>query len=178
MRIVFLDFDGPLVTMASTLAYRSARALDPVRTRLVARACREAGARVVVSSVWRKHGRASVCADLEAAGFDLDFLHDDWCTDPDIHGRPESITEWMGRHPEVEAYVCVDDETFTGHPLVRVSSQDGFQLRHYIAVLDILGMPCSPHLRLHIEHQYRREKEDMAAFAALAAPRPVPAEEV
>lgn len=161
MRILFLDFDGPLVSMRSSLAAAGApnRALDPVSVGLVARVCREAGARIVVSSIWRVHGRESVEADLRAAGLDVGLLHDDWRLDLPVGDRAVRVSAWLARHPEVEAYVCLDDNEVPGHPLVRVSSMDGVQTRHYLALLDALGAPYHPHLAEHVRFQIERERE-------------------
>lgn len=63
---------------------------------------------VVVHSSWRKffprleYLRELMPADLAERVVDI--------TDPNIHLRHESISEYLARHPEVSAYVVVDDE--------------------------------------------------------------------
>jgi transcriptional regulator with XRE-family HTH domain len=82
--------------------------------------------RVVVHSSWRKffprleYLRELMPADLAERVVDM--------TDPSIHLRYESISEYLGRHPEVSAYVVVDDEDEgfpTEVPLVKCNPKKG-----------------------------------------------------
>lgn len=111
MRILFLDFDGVILTMRTCIADglgHSGSKPDPVACSAIRRAC-EGGVKIVVSSTWRKFTRCH--AKLGQAGLE-DFLHDDWRTDHTHDDRPKAIADWLAAHPEVTDYRILDDDHF------------------------------------------------------------------
>ena len=110
MKIIFLDFDGVLLTGRTRMAYGSSWSSakpDRVVCKLLDRVC-ATGPRIVVSSAWRDIEQA--CKEKLNQGDLLEFLHADWRTDPKGYCRPKEISNWLAAHPEVTDYVIIDDE--------------------------------------------------------------------
>lgn len=124
-RVLFLDFDGVIITPRSHLALtqlvRGQGGLmvepDPVALGLLHK-LGVAGVRFVVSSTWRLN--EARCLDWLSL-HELRFhLHADWRT-PDLSrdaggiylspGRGREIAAWLERHPEVRSYRILDDDT-------------------------------------------------------------------
>ena len=141
MKIVFLDIDGVLCTRRAHIVAGDAACrmdvLDPSAAQMVGRLAEaDPFVRFVISSDWREvYSREKISEKLAEAGF-LGQLHDDWRT-PSYSGgkRGDQIQAWLGAHPEVEAYICIDDKRKgyrTGQPLVHVATpEDGFLVRHF-----------------------------------------------
>jgi len=130
MKVLFLDVDGVLngypfletATNDGNWPVRSPRyAATQVNEECVERLNRviaETGAKIVVSSTWRKHyGHREMEYILRAKGFE----HRGCVIDvtPDHHKAPrrakksirgEEIQEWLDAHDEVETFVIVDDD--------------------------------------------------------------------
>lgn len=120
MRVIFLDFDGVLLTLRTAFAWGSAwsKALpDPVLTHTLRRVC-EIGVQIVVSSSWRDDSQMCL-AKLRQANLD-GFLHDDWRTVevnlPDFKSRPAEIDNWLFRHKDCEDYRILDDDDWKWLP--------------------------------------------------------------
>ena len=118
MKIIFLDFDGVILTLRTCIAHDqhgwSNAAPDPVLVNVLKRCCAQ-GVCIVVSSTWRTH-QETCHAKLEEAGL-LNFLHADWRTIENHFGgavdsRPYEIAEWLSRHPEVKDYRILDDDSW------------------------------------------------------------------
>jgi hypothetical protein len=125
MRILFLDVDGVLNHRGVFVAGNGAMPLCQAALGELARVINDADCRVVLSSTWRLLGRA-----VERLPILLRYqFHEDWRTIEIRHGkspggvwlptkRGEEIDEWLGRHPEVERYAIVDDDSdFLDHQL-------------------------------------------------------------
>src|ERR1700761_4552570 len=111
MRIIFLDFDGVILTVRTKLAdaLLSNSSHDGVLTSLLVNICRNNDIKIVISSTWR------MCQEdcftiLDNAGL-REFLHEDWRTkwydskDLIVVGctRGQEIAEWLNRHDEVKS---------------------------------------------------------------------------
>lgn len=110
MKIVFLDFDGVLLTWRTRMAHGGASSNgrpDGVVCALLNRVC-ALGIHIVVSSAWRDHEPS--CKQKLAQGGLLRFLHPDWRTNPKGYARPKEIADWLAAHPEVTDYRILDDE--------------------------------------------------------------------
>ncbi len=103
--------------------------LDPEGISQLNRLCRDAGACVVISSTWRKTWNPKrLLQHFRKAGF-TGVFHADWRTPISAKGfRGDEVDDWLRRHPEVTAYVIIDDSgDFHPHqPLVRIRANDGF----------------------------------------------------
>lgn len=127
MNVVFLDFDGVLNShryMQRIGAFgeptpTEEEVLDPEAVAHLNRLVLAVDADVVISSSWR-YGRTTehLTSMLEARGFQgrvVDKLPD-WSKD-ELRGlyvaeeRGDEIREWLAKHPEVTAFVVLDDGT-------------------------------------------------------------------
>lgn len=113
MRIIFLDFDGVLMTLRTKVADQttwSGSEPDPLVLKLLWRCCaaNEASGkpiRLVLSTAWRSN--ELVCRDK--LGPVECWLHPD-CKTGDRGNRPVEIADWLAAHPEVTDYHILDDE--------------------------------------------------------------------
>lgn len=141
-RVVFLDFDG-VFTICGEGAFRfkGYDYVDPRATRLLSRALEELGAQVVVSSTWRiGEDRLRLHSYLQLAGV-KGRLHDDYKTKSLTGYRGFEIREWLERHPEVQQYAIIDDESdfYPDQPLIQTDSTEGFGVRNYYQLLEAFG---------------------------------------
>lgn len=114
-RVLFLDFDGVIITPRSHVALGRQSGLmvdpDPVALGAVRKVC-DTGVRLVITSAWRlNHERCRrFLEEQELAA----YLHSDWCTRKDNHEKGDSrgaqIGDWLAQHPEVRTYRIVDDD--------------------------------------------------------------------
>jgi hypothetical protein len=152
MRVVFLDMDGVLLTMRQHLSVGDKgmwRHLDRTGVGLLNRLCmtalrgrrQDTGVRVVVSSTLRKeHSRDSFQAMLEGGGF-RGLLHEDWRTIDTLRSwRGDEVWEWLTRHPEVERYVILDDDSdfYPGQPFVKTNPYNGMMMEHWDLAMSLL----------------------------------------
>ena len=121
--ILFLDIDGVIVsdrTHYSTGEHGLMVEPDPVALKAIRRFCAKTGARIVLSSAWRKTN--GVLEHMSEWGLHH-LLYDppggnrnDWrtitapCDDSLLHERGIEIKEWLDRHPEETRYVILDDQ--------------------------------------------------------------------
>ena len=116
MKVIFLDFDGVILTLRTKFASGkswSAADPDPVLVAVLKRCCAK-GVKLVISSTWRDINPR--CHDvLKACGL-FEFLHKDWRTGVSdtkefARSRPEEVHEWIKRHTDdVDDYRILDDE--------------------------------------------------------------------
>lgn len=111
-RIIYLDFDGVLVTPAQSRSAPDRDFLCPVKTAMVHRITGATGAKIVVSSTWRI---SSTCKDaLAAAGIPDSSLFHDWATPGDDNApsgwsiRGYQIHSHAARW-DIRNYVILDD---------------------------------------------------------------------
>lgn len=148
MKVVFLDIDGVLCTPRACFAVGDKGIfsyLDPIACLLLKRLLVETGAKLVISSTWRKlHPGTSFDAILSAAcpglgtfvyyPFADEEKRKDWRT-KDLPGqRGGEIQEWLDRHPEVTHFVILDDDSDMLHlkdKLVQTDAYDGLGFRDY-----------------------------------------------
>lgn len=161
MRVLFLDFDGVLNYTRLYAEHRMVihtnqmakwRALIcPQRCALVERVCREAGARVVISSSWQyQHPLEELRVILNSQGMRVPILG---CTvgfvdDPGkehillAQARPQEIQGWLDRHHEVTDFAILDDMVEMGHlshRLVRTYFHSGVTEEHVPMLLKLMG---------------------------------------
>jgi hypothetical protein len=163
VKVIFLDFDGVLNCKAYFEACldrgsepttsdedSEASALDPEALSRLNRIVEATDAKVVVSSSWR-HGRSVEQLEtlLRSRGF-RGAVHDktmDWSTtESGIFAgeqRGDEIREWLDRHPQVDAYVVLDDDNDMDAVRERFVQTDmhggGLQDSHVERVIFMLG---------------------------------------
>lgn len=141
-RVVFLDVDGVLnridpetgglLTLpAPGMEFPYWVELNVVRTlNAVFAQCTDT--RLFISSTWRM-GLGTPEQFVHHTSIDPCLLHEDWRTPPtedwgEPDPRPKEVADWLSRHPEVTAWVAVDDTLF------------GFPQEHFIPVDGSLGL--------------------------------------
>lgn len=143
MKIIFLDVDGVL-NNEDTFKHRREHyektgkwlvEIDDIMVRRLADIVNSTGAKIVLSSSWRKmFGKDMTPANESSQGL-VDILHRYNLTILDRTGssdtRQDEIDEWLKEHPEVNEFVILDDESFDlqkyiGTRLVKTSAvKDG-----------------------------------------------------
>lgn len=150
--IVFLDFDGVICTTRAHFAYANPigfhRHLDPVAVKLVEKLCRNAKAKIVVSSTWRIGAEKSeIELTLLNAGMGGVNFHQCWRTPSLLSGhRGKEIELFFNDHKTEGKYLILDDDSdFLDHQKpfhVKTHAHDGFLWEHYEKACDILGVKC------------------------------------
>jgi hypothetical protein len=151
VKILFLDFDGVISTNRAYLAngvtgflHRDERWIDPIAVAMIADLCTKYNYQIVVTSTWRKFGKARCTTALGRANI---WMHDDWCTKDlwataDSKGsRPMEIDDWLGRHLECENFLILDDDGFDWTPeqadrWIRTDTLNGFSTENYEEVMN------------------------------------------
>lgn len=158
--IIFLDFDGCLVTNRACLAMGNTGGcfsyFDPIACHLVKRLCEQCDAKIVISSAWRIiHDRTSIAAILGAVCPNLDryiWNKDEmWCTPRYIppanefdktSDRGREIKHWIDCHPEDFNNFVIIDDMANMRPLqdnlVKCELYDGLGWHQYYAAEKIL----------------------------------------
>lgn len=153
MKVIFLDIDGVIQSPRYCVAINETgwlSAFEPAAMHMVQRLIVDANAKIVISSSWRIGATDRQLKQLfRCCGFKRIALafHDDWQT-KQINGfsakRGHEIAEWLIRHPEVENYVILDDdsdmlEEQQDH-FVNTDAMNGMLLSHYDKAREILGI--------------------------------------
>ena len=146
MKVVFLDIDGVLNSHRTAVAFggiphttaRNGRAgLDEVAIRLIGGIVRASGAKVVLSSTWRKHN------DWLGYGPALDLPIID--RTPSLCGnRGTEIAHWLAERAEVECYAIIDDDSDMLKEqlpyFVHTNGFDGFSWANAQKLAELLGI--------------------------------------
>lgn len=108
--VIFLDVDGVLNSI-STPAWMGDDWDIPLARPLknLKRIVEETGAKVIISSSWRKHSAAMRKLKLALMVFELQIAGQTPWMELD---RPTEIEAWLADHPEVKRYVILDDDPF------------------------------------------------------------------
>jgi hypothetical protein len=152
-QIIFLDFDGVLLTSRTCFAYGgsfSSAKPDPVLVEALRRCCSnpDTDIALVVSSTWRECGTDAIKKLIQC---DLDqYLHADWKTDvircpQGIDDRPTEIDKWLAEHPEVIDYRILDDDNWNWKPKqatkwLPCDSQDGIGSQSLLQLMQWAGL--------------------------------------
>lgn len=111
MKVLFLDVDGVLNMIGSGGLY----ALNRKRLKLLQNIIEETGAQIVLTSTWRKDTYAlkRLSKVLAYRGMKIVDSTPVFWTDADgnRYYRGHEIQDWLNRHPEVETYVILDDDS-------------------------------------------------------------------
>ncbi len=149
MKVVFLDVDGVLNCRRTCVAFGgipsgfkpgAVSRLDPVGLALIRRICETAGAKVVLSSTWRK------CRPWQelAAEFDLPIIGRTANYSEKGRERGYEIADWLENHVEVTHYAIIDDDSdMLPHQMpmfVHSSGFDGFTWANAEKLAQVLGI--------------------------------------
>lgn len=136
MKIIFLDIDGVLNSTKTCIAFggypnelEHKGAFDWVAIKLLQRLCDSEGIQIVLSSTWRRFYELKDIADA----LDLPIIDKTIYLGGDARG--EEIKEWLIRHPDVEMYAIIDDDSdMLGDQLpffVHTDGAEGFTWKNY-----------------------------------------------
>ena len=117
MKVIFLDFDGVI-----TIPPKWYLQADLIKN--VKKIVDETGAKIVVSSSWRREnvketindmiGKTKRCPRNKMLYWLIDNIYDvtSWFSDKKYNGtgRGGEIQTWLDKHPEVDNYVIIDDD--------------------------------------------------------------------
>ena len=137
MKVVFLDIDGVLNDTVTTKDLMNDLPkkdhLDCLKTIIDV-----TGAKIVLSSTWRllSSTRSTVKSALRTVG--LEFID----KTKELRDKASEIQDWLGRHPEVEQFVILDDEEISGkfpNNLVQTTFYHGLLPEHSEKAIKILN---------------------------------------
>jgi hypothetical protein len=146
MKIIFLDIDGVLINYASLLSGNSACRRCVAYLNQITDAT---GAKIVVSSTWRKGGLVSISNQLKAWGVrgdvvgvtpDLDRLENGIVISP---SRGEEIKAYLEDHLEICNFVILDDESDMGNllpHLIKTEYETGLDYTSYHKALEAFSV--------------------------------------
>ena len=112
MKIVFLDIDGVLNYEGCEIEHPLGHTgVDPEKVELLNQLLERTGAKVVISSTWRKHyTRKELTEYLESQGFRGEVIG----FTPVHRGirsfRGDEVGSWLSEHPEITHHVILDDD--------------------------------------------------------------------
>ena len=145
--IIFLDFDGVLNSLRSTLAYGGCgeHQFDEVSVNLVARLAGSANANVVISSAWRI-GNDVLALRAILSRYSTTLASRVLDKTPRGTGcRGEEIAQWLAENPNEHdgVYVIIDDDSdmLDGQisRFVKTTHRDGFGVPEYLQALAIIA---------------------------------------
>jgi hypothetical protein len=123
MRVIFLDFDGVIMTYRTAYCRTSAYPvnyvyneasegkwgmIDPIACQFLHNICKIGKIAIVISSTWRCNPENCMRKLKEANLFE--FLHEDWRTEQSDAKRGVQVANWLKMHPDVKSYRILDDD--------------------------------------------------------------------
>lgn len=146
-KILFLDIDGPMIPtrafylkdQGKLMGFGVADTFDPIAVGMLNDVFEQTSCQLVISSTWRIKG-LKICQELLTKNKVVyNAIHPDWETPRKMSStRGEEIKMWLNKHKEVTKYAILDDEKVDLPNLVRVSNEDGMQLRHHLKLIELL----------------------------------------
>lgn len=134
-KVIFLDIDGVLLSLegcktphnaalikAQAEGFMAHLRFDAEAVRLIVDLADDAGAKLVLSSNWRRTWGGdgdALMAKLISEGLRGDLSHEDWYL-PVLGLRPrkfDEIADWLDSHPPCFALI-IDDDGYAGPPLI------------------------------------------------------------
>lgn len=183
--ILFLDFDEVFLFTRAKMA--TSDILDPVSAGMIARVCRETGARIVVSSTWRSSH--ADCVDVLTRAGLIGFLwspivlpddpsydpsvNDDWRTEGQNNSRGTAVANWLADHPDVDVWAIMDDglHDFDQVQLGRLVHTDvmfGLGIADYRRAVRLLGGVPAVGANRTDDGPYQPPRRTIAHLAAMA----------
>jgi hypothetical protein len=161
-KIIFLDIDGVICLRTSHYQYFDKECCARIKLIL-----EKTGAKIVVSSTWRKSHTLQSLKELMTRGYELESeehvefdkvgtfdsevvigmtptLNVEYTESGIPYGRGAEISAWLSDHPEVNQYVVIDDDRvdIVPHtdPLVQTDTQIGITDSDVQKAVSILGL--------------------------------------
>lgn len=145
MKIIFLDFDGVITTLESRWN------IDSEKCKLVKRICDETGAKIVISSSWRKSNLEYTMKQFSKESFLLYDYVVDITKRLSISGsasitipRGVEILQYIKSHDSITNYVILDDDTdmllWQRNHFVHTRTYEGINEKNVEQAIKILNM--------------------------------------
>jgi len=157
MKVIFLDFDGPIIPLMSHDP--SPRGIQekawPACVEQLNRVTEQTGAVIVVSSRWRWGGESNVVELLDMWGVKAKvigitpILEERWTADNPLWQaviRGDEIQAWLDANEPVESFVILDDAADMGHlasRLVQTPFETGITPEHADKAIAMLMNSCA-----------------------------------
>lgn len=106
MKVLFLDIDGVVNSQATAQRHRGFVGIDPYMADLVKKIVADTDCKVVLSSSWRVWPASKATVTKQVVK-----LYD---ATRDFKGKTDrgcEIKDWLDRHPDVERYAILDDNS-------------------------------------------------------------------
>lgn len=170
LKVIFLDIDGVLNTSRAHIAFDSSQ-WDPVGVAILKRVCKETGAKLVISSVWRNSMENWMHAHqlLDAVGLGSEGLCSghlglSWSDKEEVHRtepghdnpRGEKIQAWIDKWKPDEYAILDDDSDILSSQakhFAHVNGREGIGYGTYKRLIDILGKKDKPGKNARSAHQ-------------------------
>jgi len=108
--IIFLDFDGVVVTTRSLIGRVTPDGFDPVAVKWIQMLLDSTGSELVISISWRSnYDRRGMSELLIKNGFNKPSLHSDWATLSLGRDRQAEIDDWLQRNGPRGNWLVLDD---------------------------------------------------------------------
>lgn len=168
MKVIFLDIDGVLNSIDTTLAFYGQLSparedkLDPMSVGLLKKLCDNTSARIVISSTWRKlYSREEFLDIFKSYGWH-DFPFEDVTDNNNScrQTRGHEIQRWLDANGNPEYIILDDDSDMLESQLnnfVHCSNVNGFRSKHYCKALRLLGHGDE---RLESQVNWKKEKTE------------------
>ena len=141
MKVIFLDIDGVLSGLEYQMsAKENPPLIDVTRLEILKEIIDRSGARVILSSSWKKAWTKNCDFDcvFQNAGIEI------YDTTPVLGKKKDEISAWLNTHPETEAFVILDDadggwdELLPGVIITDPVNEDGLEKKHIPLALKML----------------------------------------
>ena len=137
-KIIFLDIDGVL-NDAPTILGTGDDLPTMEHLECLKQIVDATGAEIVLSSSWRLYKRYTKDVNVALKKVNLHLID----VTEELRERDEEIREWLGRHPEVEQYLILDDEDVFTEELkehhILTSFYEGLLTKHVKKSIEILN---------------------------------------
>jgi hypothetical protein len=156
MRVIFLDIDGVLNSVdwmmrggSEIINYEDGGTqLDPKAVTLLESIVKNSGAKVVISSTWRRmYGYEQVAVFLRRHGFTGEVIGETPYFYEPGKVRGDEIQAWLDEHPEVKYFAILDDDSDMAHlmgRLVHTKYPHGLLPEHEPKILQLLQCRRKP----------------------------------
>ena len=141
MKVIFLDIDGVLSGKKHQIsATENPPLIDVSRLEILREIVDNSGAKVILSSSWKKFW-------IKGCDFDCVFQNagiDIYDITPVLGRKNEEISAWLNTHSEIESFVILDDAEYGWGDLLpnviitNPDTEDGLEKKHVALALEIL----------------------------------------
>lgn len=156
---MFLDFDGPMIPLRAYFLQGQTHPVskfDPCAVGLINKLCKDAKAKIVVHSSWRKFHvedttgleGGSIRSHMIAQGLKEEYFHEDLlCPFRFSSSRWHDISEWLLDHEHISEYVVIEDEAIPygleerfKPKVIQVHFDEGFTWLNFTHACDVLNV--------------------------------------